>query len=107
MLQRIYVRCVEPNDKQAQGYLSAARGRPKSADHRRIGRELDLFHLQEERRGAVFWHPKGWALFQQLIAYMRARQTAAGFQEAILLKSLDRELWVKSGHIETSAKTCT
>src|SRR5580692_10017403 len=66
-----------------------------------IGRELDLFHLQEEAPGAVFWHPKGWALFQQLIAYMRERQGAAGFHEVNTPEVMDRELWVKSGHIET------
>jgi len=67
-------------------------------DHRRIGRELDLFHMQEEAPGAVFWHPKGWQIFQTLIGYMRARQTAAGFQEVNGPELMDRSLWEASGH---------
>jgi threonyl-tRNA synthetase len=99
MLQRIYG-TAWASEKQLKEYLTRLEEAEKR-DHRRIGRELDLFHLQEEAPGAVFWHPKGWALFQQLIAYMRARQTAAGFQEVNTPEIMDRELWVKSGHIET------
>ena len=99
MLQRIYG-TAWANDKQLKEYLTRLEEAEKR-DHRRIGRELDLFHLQEEAPGAVFWHPKGWALFQQLIAYMRERQAAAGFQEVNTPEVMDRELWVKSGHIET------
>ncbi len=99
MLQRIYG-TAWPNEKQLKEYLTRLEEAEKR-DHRRIGKELDLFHLQEEAPGAVFWHPKGWALFQQLIAYMRARQTAAGYQEVNTPEIMDRELWVKSGHIET------
>src|SRR5277367_2388513 len=99
MLQRIYG-TAWANDKQLKEYLTRLEEAEKR-DHRRIGKELDLFHLQEEAPGAVFWHPKGWALFQQLIAYMRERQTAAGFQEVNTPELMDRELWVKSGHIET------
>ena len=99
MLQRIYG-TAWANDKQLKEYLTRLEEAEKR-DHRRIGKELDLFHLQEEAPGAVFWHPKGWALFQQLIAYMRGRQTAAGFQEVNTPEVMDRELWVKSGHIET------
>src|SRR3984957_12676174 len=77
MLQRIYG-TAWANEKQLKDYLTRLEEAEKR-DHRRIGKELDLFHLQEEAPGAVFWHPKGWALFQQLIAYMRERQTAAGF----------------------------
>jgi threonyl-tRNA synthetase len=99
MLQRIYG-TAWPNEKQLKEYLTRLEEAEKR-DHRRIGKELDLFHLQEEAPGAVFWHPKGWALFQQLIAYMRERQTAAGFQEVNTPEIMDRELWVKSGHIET------
>jgi len=69
-------------------------------DHRRIGKELDLFHLQEEAPGAVFWHPKGWTLFQQLIEFMRVRQTEAGYVEINTPEIMDRELWVQSGHVE-------
>ena len=99
MLQRIYG-TAWANEKQLKEYLTRLEEAEKR-DHRRIGKELDLFHLQEEAPGAVFWHPKGWALFQQLIAYMRERQTAAGFQEVNTPEVMDRELWVKSGHIET------
>ena len=99
MLQRIYG-TAWANEKQLKEYLTRLEEAEKR-DHRRIGKELDLFHLQEEAPGAVFWHPKGWALFQQLIAYMRERQTADGFQEVNTPEIMDRELWVKSGHIET------
>jgi threonyl-tRNA synthetase len=99
MLQRIYG-TAWANEKQLKEYLTRLEEAEKR-DHRRIGKELDLFHLQEEAPGAVFWHPKGWALFQQLIAYMRERQKAAGFQEVNTPEIMDRELWVKSGHIET------
>src|SRR5271154_298080 len=99
MLQRIYG-TAWANEKQLKEYLTRLEEAEKR-DHRRIGKELDLFHLQEEAPGAVFWHPKGWALFQQLIAYMRQRQTAAGFLEVNTPEIMDRELWVKSGHIET------
>jgi threonyl-tRNA synthetase len=99
MLQRIYG-TAWANDKQLKEYLTRLEEAEKR-DHRKIGKELDLFHLQEDAPGAVFWHPKGWALFQQLIAYMRERQTAAGFHEVNTPEVMDRELWVKSGHIET------
>ena len=99
MLQRIYG-TAWANEKQLKEYLTRLEEAEKR-DHRRIGRELDLFHLQEEAPGAVFWHPKGWALFQQLVAYMRERQSAAGYQEVNTPEIMDRELWVKSGHVET------
>ena len=99
MLQRIYG-TAWANEKQLKEYLTRLEEAEKR-DHRRIGRELDLFHLQEEAPGAVFWHPKGWALFQQLIAYMRERQSAAGYLEVNTPEIMDRELWIKSGHIET------
>src|SRR5579862_7643874 len=99
MLQRIYG-TAWANDKQLKDYLTRLEEAEKR-DHRRIGKELDLFHLQEEAPGAVFWHPKGWALFQQLIAYMRERQSEAGYHEVNTPEIMDRELWVKSGHIET------
>jgi threonyl-tRNA synthetase len=99
MLQRIYG-TAWANEKQLKEYLTRLEEAEKR-DHRRIGKELDLFHLQEEAPGAVFWHPKGWALFQQLIAYMRERQNSAGYLEVNTPEIMDRELWVKSGHIET------
>src|SRR5579883_475984 len=98
MLQRIYG-TAWPDKKQLEEYLHRLEEAEKR-DHRRIGRELDLFHLQEEAPGAVFWHPKGWSLFQQLISYMRERQHEAGYQEVNTPEIMDRELWVQSGHIE-------
>ena len=97
MLQRIYG-TAWANEKQLKEYLTRLEEAEKR-DHRRIGKELDLFHLQDEAPGAVFWHPKGWALFQQLIAYMRERQTEAGYLEVNTPEIMDRELWVQSGHI--------
>jgi threonyl-tRNA synthetase len=97
MLQRIYG-TAWANDKQLKEYLTRLEEAEKR-DHRRIGKELDLFHLQEEAPGAVFWHPKGWALFQQLIGYMRQRQNEAGYVEVNTPEIMDRELWVKSGHV--------
>src|SRR5258708_39700611 len=79
MLQRTYG-TAWANEKQLKEYLTRLEEAEKR-DERRIGKELDLFHLQEEASGAVFGHPKGWARFQQLMAYIRERQTAAGFQE--------------------------
>src|SRR5271156_625019 len=97
MLQRIYG-TAWANEKQLKEYLTRL-DEAEKRDHRRIGKELDLFHLQEEAPGAVFWHPKGWALFQQLIAYMRERQNAAGYLEVNTTEIMDRELWVQSGHM--------
>jgi threonyl-tRNA synthetase len=99
MLQRIYG-TAWTNEKQLKEYLTRLEEAEKR-DHRKIGKELDLFHFQEEAPGAVFWHPKGWALFQTLIAYMRERQTEGGYFEVNTPEIMDRELWVKSGHIET------
>jgi threonyl-tRNA synthetase len=98
MLQRIYG-TAWPNEKQLKEYLTRLEEAEKR-DHRRIGKELDLFHFQEEAPGAVFWHPKGWSLFQALINYMRERQRAAGYVEVNTPEIMDRELWVRSGHIE-------
>ena len=98
MLQRIYG-TAWATEKQLKEYLTRLEEAEKR-DHRRIGKELDLFHLQEEAPGAVFWHPKGWALFQQLIAYMRERQNEAGYLEINTPEIMDRELWVQSGHVE-------
>jgi threonyl-tRNA synthetase len=69
-------------------------------DHRKLGREMDLFHLQEEAPGSVFWHPKGWTLFQALIGYMRRRQQAEGYHEVNSPDMMERTLWEKSGHWE-------
>ncbi len=69
-------------------------------DHRRLGREMDLFHFQEEAPGAVFWHPKGWTLFQTLENYIRRRQEAVGYAEVSAPQLMDSALWVASGHME-------
>jgi threonyl-tRNA synthetase len=98
MLQRIYG-TAWPDKKQLEAYLHRLEEAEKR-DHRRIGRELDLFHLQEEAPGAVFWHPKGWTIFQTLIAYMRERQTAAGYEEVNAPELMDATLWQQSGHME-------
>jgi threonyl-tRNA synthetase len=98
MLQRIYG-TAWPDEKSLGAYLQRLEEAEKR-DHRRIGRELDLFHFQEEAPGAVFWHPKGWTVFQSLIAYMRARQAAAGFQEVNAPEIMDVSLWQQSGHLE-------
>jgi threonyl-tRNA synthetase len=98
MLQRIYG-TAWPDQKQLDAYLHRLEEAEKR-DHRRIGRELDLFHMQEEAPGAVFWHPKGWQIFQTLIGYMRRKQQAAGFQEVNGPELMDRSLWEASGHWE-------
>jgi threonyl-tRNA synthetase len=69
-------------------------------DHRRLGREMDLFHFQDDAPGTVFWHPKGWTLFQTLISYMRRRQDAEGYVEVNSPQLMDRSLWETSGHWE-------
>jgi len=98
MLQRIYG-TAWPDRKQLDAYLTRLEEAEKR-DHRRIGKELDLFHLQEEAPGAVFWHPKGWTVFQALIQYMRERQRAAGYQEVNAPELMDASLWQQSGHLE-------
>lgn len=98
MLQRIYG-TAWPDEAALKTYLTRLEEAEKR-DHRRLGRELDLFHFQEEAPGAVFWHPRGWTLFQQLIGYMRDEQRAAGYQEVNTPEIMDRALWVQSGHIE-------
>ncbi len=98
MLQRIYG-TAWPDAKQLADYLQRLEEAEKR-DHRKIGREQDLFHMQEEAPGAVFWHPKGWAIFQRLIGYMREAQEAAGFQEVNAPEIMDAVLWQQSGHLE-------
>jgi threonyl-tRNA synthetase len=98
MLQRIYG-TAWADKKQLDGYLQRLEEAEKR-DHRRIGKDLDLFHLQEEAPGAVFWHPRGWTVFQTLIAYMRERQRAAGYEEVSAPELMDVALWQQSGHLE-------
>jgi len=99
MLQRIYATAFakqEDLDAWIRQLEEAER-----RDHRRLAREMDLFHFQEEGPGTVFWHPKGWTLFQALISYMRRRQNDSGYIEVNTPQVLDRALWETSGHWQT------
>ncbi|HEX5998885.1 MAG TPA: threonine--tRNA ligase [Hyphomicrobiaceae bacterium] len=98
-LQRIYG-TAWATEEELKAYLHMLEEAEKR-DHRKLGREMDLFHFQEEGPGVVFWHPKGWELFQTLINYMRRRQTAAGYREVNAPQILDKALWETSGHWET------
>jgi len=99
MLTRIYGTAFAKKE-ELDAYLKQIEEAEKR-DHRRLGREMDLFHFQEEAPGSVFWHPKGWALFQALERYIRRRQDAAGYVEVNSPQLMDRELWVTTGHMET------
>ena len=98
MLQRIYGTSWA-TQKDLDEYLKRIEEAEKR-DHRKLGKEMGLFHFREESPGSVFWHEKGWALFQKLINYMRSRQDAAGYKEVNTPEILDRQLWEKSGHWE-------
>ena len=98
MLQRMYG-TAWPDKKQLNSYLHQM-AEAEKRDHRRLGREMNLFHFQEEAPGAVFWHPNGWTLFSKLIDYMRMRQDDAGYVEISTPTVMDRSLWEKSGHWE-------
>jgi threonyl-tRNA synthetase len=96
MLQRIYGVAFRNREdlKQHLHFLEEAEKR----DHRRLGREMDLFHMQEEAPGQVFWHPNGWSIYTTLQDYMRRRQRADGYVEVNTPQVVDRKLWVASGH---------
>ena len=96
MLTRIYG-TAWANEKDLEEYLLQIEEAEKR-DHRKLGKEMDLFHFQEEAPGAVFWHPKGWSLFQSLINYMRSRQDKAGYVETNTPDMMDKSLWETSGH---------
>ena len=98
MLQRIYGTSWA-SQKDLDDYLKRIEEAEKR-DHRKLGKEMDLFHFREESPGSVFWHEKGWTLFQKLINYMRAKQDLAGYKEVNTPEVLDRLLWEKSGHWE-------
>ena len=98
VLTRIYG-TAWADQKQLDDYLTALEEAEKR-DHRRLGREMDLFHFQEEAPGSVFWHPKGWRLFTTLIDYMRRMQEKAGYREVNSPDMMDRALWEQSGHWE-------
>ena len=96
MLQRIYGTCWA-NDKQLNAYLTMIEEAEKR-DHRKIGREMDLFHLQGEAQGSVFWHKKGYIIWQALEQYIRRRLAASGYDEVKTPQLLDRRFWEQSGH---------
>ena len=98
MLQRIYGTSWS-TQKDLDNYLKRIEEAEKR-DHRKLGKEMDLFHFREESPGSVFWHQKGWTLFQKLIDYMRMKQEIAGYKEINTPEVLDRALWEKSGHWE-------
>ena len=98
MLQRVYGTSWA-SQKDLDNYLKRLEEAEKR-DHRKLGKEMDLFHFREESPGSVFWHEKGWALFQKLINYMRMKQDVAGYKEINTPEVLDRSLWEKSGHWE-------
>ena len=98
MLQRIYGTSWA-TQKDLDQYLERIEDAEKR-DHRKLGRDMNLFHFREESPGSVFWHERGWRLFQKLVAYMRDRQNNAGYKEVNTPEILDRQLWEKSGHWE-------
>ncbi len=98
MLQRIYGTAF-PDAKQLKAYLNLLEEAAKR-DHRKLAKKFDLFHLQDEAPGMVFWHPKGWTLWQQIEQYMRAKQNDWGYDEVKTPLIMDRTLWEKSGHWE-------
>ena len=98
MLQRIYGTCWG-SKKDLDDYLHRLEEAEKR-DHRKLGKEMDLFHFREESPGSVFWHEKGWLLFQKLVEYMRMKQRLAGYKEINTPELLDKTLWEKSGHWE-------
>lgn len=95
-LQRIYGTCWR-NERELQAHLMRIEEAEKR-DHRRLGREMGLFHLQEEAQGSVFWHPKGWSLYRSCERYMRTRLEGAGYVEVKTPQLVDRTLWERSGH---------
>ncbi len=97
-LQRIYGTCWR-TEKELKAYLHRLEEAEKR-DHRRLGREMDLFHIQEEAVGSVFWHPKGWTLYRTCEEYMRRRLEKAGYGEVKTPQLVDRTLWERSGHWE-------
>ncbi|MCK6384395.1 MAG: threonine--tRNA ligase, partial [Rhodocyclaceae bacterium] len=102
MLQRIYGTAWAKKD-ELDAYLHMLEEAEKR-DHRKLGRQLDLFHLQDEAPGMVFWHPKGWVIWQEVEQYMRRLLAANGYQEVRTPQVMDRVLWEKSGHWENYAE---
>jgi threonyl-tRNA synthetase len=98
MLSRIYGTAFAKQE-ELEAYLRQIEEAEKR-DHRRLGREMDLFHFQEEAPGSVFWHPKGWTLFQTLEQYIRRRQAHSGYVEVNSPQLIDSNLWVQTGHMQ-------
>ncbi len=98
MLQRMYGTCW-PDEQQLARYLSALE-EAERRNHRRLGREMELFHMQEEAAGSVFWHPKGWELYRTIEGYIRRRLFASGYVEVKTPQLVGRSLWESSGHWE-------
>ena len=96
MLTRVYGTAWE--DKKALKAYLVRLEEAEKRDHRKLAKRLDLFHMQEEAPGMVFWHPNGWAIYQELEQYMRAKQRLAGYEEIKTPQLVDRSLWEKSGH---------
>jgi len=96
MLQRIYGVAFQTRDK-LKAYLTFLE-EAERRDHRRLGREMDLFHMQEEAPGQIFWHPNGWSIYTTLQDYMRRQQTRGGYVEVNTPQVVDRKLWEASGH---------
>ncbi|NKI17102.1 threonine--tRNA ligase [Spongiibacter sp. KMU-166] len=101
MLQRIYG-TAWPNKKALKAYLNRI-AEAEKRDHRKVGKKLDLFHMQEEAPGMVFWHPKGWSIYQAIEQYMRGKQIQHGYQEIKTPQVVDLSLWQKSGHADKFA----
>ena len=96
MLQRIYgTAWIRKEDQEAHLHMLEE---AEKRDHRKLGKQLDFFHFQEEAPGLIFWHPKGWTIWQQVEQYMRAAYQANGYQEVKAPQILDRSLWEKTGH---------
>ena len=96
MLQRIYG-TAWPDEKKLKAYLNMLEEAEKR-DHRRLGRELDLFHMQEEAVGSIFWHPRGWSLYREIEAHVRRRLEDGDYKEVKTPQLIDRSLWEASGH---------
>ena len=98
MLQRIYGTAWN-HKKELKGYVNRL-AEAEKRDHRKIGKKLDLYHMQEEAPGAIFWHPKGWSIYQTIEQYMRTKQIENGYQEIKTPQLVDFSLWEKSGHAD-------
>ena len=98
MLQRIYG-TAWTNKKELKAYINRL-AEAEKRDHRKINKKLDLYHMQEEAPGSIFWHPKGWSVYSAIEEYMRGKQRAQGYQEIKTPQIVDMSLWEKSGHAD-------